>query len=38
MKENDQKFMRRAIELAEIGMNSNEGVPFGGRNIPFVRI
>ena len=29
MTENDQKFMRRAIALAEKGMNSNEGGPFG---------
>jgi len=29
MTESDQIFMRRAIELAEIGMNSNEGGPFG---------
>ncbi len=29
MTESDQKFMRRAIELAEKGMNSNEGGPFG---------
>lgn len=29
MTENDQFFMRRAIELAETGMNSNEGGPFG---------
>ena len=29
MTENDKKFMRRAIELAENGMNSNEGGPFG---------
>ncbi len=29
MTESDKKFMRRAIELAEKGMNSNEGGPFG---------
>lgn len=29
MTESDKKFMRRAIALAEIGMSSNEGGPFG---------
>tara|TARA_B100000809_G_scaffold226875_1_gene238813 strand:- start:4852 stop:5328 length:477 start_codon:yes stop_codon:yes gene_type:complete len=29
MTESDKKFMRRAIALAERGMNSNEGGPFG---------
>ena len=29
MTERDEFFMRRAIELAEEGMNSNEGGPFG---------
>ena len=29
MTERDQYFMRRAIQLAEEGMNSNEGGPFG---------
>ena len=29
MTEEDKKFMRRAIELAENGMNSNAGGPFG---------
>ena len=29
MTENDKKFMRRAIELAEKGMNSHAGGPFG---------
>jgi len=29
MNNNDQKFMKRAIELAEKGMNKNAGGPFG---------
>jgi guanine deaminase len=29
MRDLDQQFMRRAIELAELGLNSNTGGPFG---------